>query len=63
MTERMPATFFGHGNPMNTLQRNTYTEIWAAIGASIARPKAMLAVSAHWYIPETAIRLGRPGRT
>ena len=26
---RLPAFFFGHGNPMNALQRNAYTEAWA----------------------------------
>lgn len=55
ITGRMPAIFFGHGNPMNALQSNAYTEGWATIGASIPRPKAVLAVSAHWYVPETAV--------
>jgi 4,5-DOPA dioxygenase extradiol len=59
----MPAIFFGHGNPMNALQRNPYTEGWAAIGASIPRPKAILAVSAHWYIPMTAVTVMRTPRT
>jgi 4,5-DOPA dioxygenase extradiol len=51
----MPAIFFGHGNPMNALRNNAYTESWAAIGAVIPRPRAVLSVSAHWYIPETAV--------
>lgn len=51
----MPAIFFGHGNPMNTLRTNAYTEAWAAIGAAIPRPKAVLSVSAHWYISGTAV--------
>jgi len=51
----MPAIFFGHGNPMNALSKNSYTEGWAAIGKSIPRPKAVLAVSAHWYIPHCAV--------
>jgi 4,5-DOPA dioxygenase extradiol len=55
MTERMPAIFFGHGNPTNALQRNAYTEGWAAIGTSIPRPKAVLAVSAHWYVSATTV--------
>lgn len=51
----MPAIFFGHGNPMNALARNAYTEGWAAIGKSLTRPKAVLCVSAHWYVPVTAV--------
>jgi 4,5-DOPA dioxygenase extradiol len=51
----MPTIFFGHGNPMNALAKNSYTEAWAAIGKSIPRPKAVLAVSAHWYIPYCAV--------
>jgi 4,5-DOPA dioxygenase extradiol len=51
----MPAIFFGHGNPMNALSKNVYTEGWASIGKSIPRPKAVLAVSAHWYIKFCAV--------
>jgi len=52
---RLPTIFFGHGNPLNALQQNAYTEAWAAIGKSIEKPKAILCMSAHWYIPETAV--------
>ncbi|MGH9967351.1 MAG: 4,5-DOPA dioxygenase extradiol [Pyrinomonadaceae bacterium] len=55
MTNVAPAVFFGHGNPMNALLRNTYTEGWARIGSSITRPKAVLCVSAHWYFPGIAV--------
>lgn len=55
MANPMPTIFFGHGNPMNALERNSYTEGWAAIGAGIPRPKAILSISAHWYVPETAV--------
>jgi 4,5-DOPA dioxygenase extradiol len=51
----MPAVFFGHGSPMNTLEHNRYTEAWRAFGASIPRPRAILAISAHWYINATAV--------
>jgi 4,5-DOPA dioxygenase extradiol len=51
----MPAIFFGHGNPMNALQVNSWTKEWAALGKEIPRPKAILSVSAHWYVPETAV--------
>ena len=52
---RMPAVFFGHGNPMNALDRNRYTEAWSAFGASVPRPRAILVVSAHWYINASAV--------
>jgi 4,5-DOPA dioxygenase extradiol len=63
MTQSMPAIFFGHGNPMNALARNAYTEGWAAIGASLPPPKAVLCVSAHWYLPGTAVTAMRLPRT
>jgi 4,5-DOPA dioxygenase extradiol len=47
MADLMPAIFFGHGNPMNALSKNVYTDGWVSIGKSIPRPKAVLAVSAH----------------
>ncbi|MEI7789144.1 MAG: 4,5-DOPA dioxygenase extradiol, partial [Chlorobiaceae bacterium] len=55
MREVMPAVFFGHGNPMNAIQSNTYTESWQKFGQSIPRPKAILAISAHWYGPDMAV--------
>jgi len=55
MTARLSALFVGHGSPMNALQRNRYTEGWSRLGADLPRPRAILAVSAHWYIPGTAV--------
>ena len=55
MTTSMPAIFFGHGNPMNALQRNDWTEGWANIGRTIQRPRAVLCISAHWYLPATLV--------
>ena len=51
----MPAAFIGHGSPMNALERNRYTESWRALGAALPRPRAVLVVSAHWYINATAV--------
>jgi 4,5-DOPA dioxygenase extradiol len=51
----MPAAFIGHGNPMNALETNRYTEAWRAFGASVPKPRAILVVSAHWYINATAV--------
>ncbi|MBO1756655.1 4,5-DOPA dioxygenase extradiol [Allobranchiibius sp. CTAmp26] len=51
----MPAAFIGHGNPMNALELNRYTQAWRAFGAAVPRPRAILVVSAHWYINATAV--------
>ena len=42
---KMPALFIGHGSPMNTLERNDYTEAWRAFGQHLPRPKAILTVA------------------
>jgi 4,5-DOPA dioxygenase extradiol len=63
MTDLMPVFFFGHGNPMNALEPNTYTRGWAAIGSQVPRPKAVLAISAHWYFPGTSVTAMAAPRT
>lgn len=63
MTDTMPVIFFGHGNPMNALAENAWTEGWARIGREIPRPKAILCISAHWFIPETAVTVTERPRT
>lgn len=52
---RMPAAFLGHGNPMNALERNRYTESWQLFGRSVPTPRAILVISAHWYTNATAV--------
>jgi 4,5-DOPA dioxygenase extradiol len=59
----MPAAFIGHGNPMNALEHNRYTEAWRAFGEAVPRPTAVLAVSAHWYINATAVTAMATPRT
>jgi 4,5-DOPA dioxygenase extradiol len=55
MASLMPAVFFGHGTPMNALDQNRYTDAWRQFGASIPRPRAIVVVSAHWYINASAV--------
>ena len=55
MANLMPAIFFGHGNPMNALLDNAFTQGWESIGKSIPRPNAVLCISAHWYASGTAV--------
>jgi 4,5-DOPA dioxygenase extradiol len=51
----MPAAFLGHGSPMNAVERNHYTEAWRVFGQCVPRPRAILVVSAHWFINGTAV--------
>ena len=53
----MPAIFFGHGNPMNAVLHNSYSEGWRRVGEQMLKPKAILSVSAHWFVPETAVTI------
>ncbi len=53
--QRMPAAFVGHGDPRNALETNRYTAAWRAFGASVPRPRAILVVSAHWYVQIAAV--------
>ena len=60
---RMPAIFFGHGNPMNALYDNDWTRAWRDIGLSIPKPRAVLCISAHWYISQVAVTAMEQPRT
>ena len=53
--KRMAALFIGHGSPMNTLETNGFTRAWRALGQAVPRPRAILAISAHWFIEATAV--------
>jgi 4,5-DOPA dioxygenase extradiol len=59
----MPAIFFGHGNPMNAILRNGWTEGWSAIGKNLERPRGVLCISAHWYLPATLVTAMSAPRT
>ena len=61
--KRFPAVFIGHGSPMNTLEDNRYTQAWQAIGTQLPRPRAVLAISAHWYFGATAVTAMSKPRT
>lgn len=58
---RMPALFIGHGSPMNAVQINGFTRAWRLLGERLPRPRAVLVVSAHWFIGATAVTaMARP---
>jgi 4,5-DOPA dioxygenase extradiol len=63
MSHRMPVFFLGHGNPMNALARNPYTEAWSAIAHEVPLPRAVLCISAHWYIHDDAVTASAAPKT
>lgn len=59
---RMPALFVGHGNPMNAIEDNRWSQAQRALAARLPRPRAILVVSAHWYVDGLqATAAERPG--
>jgi 4,5-DOPA dioxygenase extradiol len=58
-----PAIFFGHGNPMNAVTENIYTQAWRRLGTEIPKPKAILSISAHWFVPGTGVTISSSPRT
>jgi 4,5-DOPA dioxygenase extradiol len=45
---RQPVLFIGHGSPMNAIQDTPWGRGWRTLGDGLT-PRAILAVSAHWY--------------
>jgi len=63
MGDILPAIFFGHGNPMNALMTNSYTDGWRQLGVRTPRPRAILSISAHWFVPATGVTVSTAPRT
>ncbi len=63
MINVLPVIFFGHGNPMNAITHNDYTTAWRQIGTQITKPKAILSISAHWYVSDTDVTIDTAPRT
>jgi 4,5-DOPA dioxygenase extradiol len=52
---RMPVLFVGHGSPMNAIDDNRWSQGFRALGQALPRPRAVLAISAHWFLPGTYV--------
>lgn len=63
MAEILPAVFFGHGNPMNALLENPYTEAWRRLGREMPTPRGILSISAHWYVPSVGVTVTTAPKT
>ena len=60
-TQKMPTLFFGHGSPMNAVQKNEFTDFLTKAALHSPRPKAILAISAHWETRGTKVmRIEQP---
>jgi 4,5-DOPA dioxygenase extradiol len=55
MSERQPVVFVSHGAPTLALEPGPAREALAALGATLTRPRSILAVSAHWDTAEPEI--------
>lgn len=57
---RMPVVFSGHGSPMVALENNEITKGMSSVGEMViekyGKPKAILAISGHWYVGETFVQ-------
>ena len=62
-TERMPVLFLGHGSPMNAIEENEFVAGFRQLGRQIARPTAILCISAHWETRGTFVTAMEKPRT
>lgn len=62
-TTRMPVLFVGHGSPMHVIEDNIWSQGFRSIAQHLPVPRAILAVSAHWYVNTTALTAGAQNRT
>src|SRR5665213_3053100 len=62
-SDRHPVIFVGHGNPMYAVVPNRFADAWATLGIELPRPRAVLSVSAHWYVAGLAVTAMAKPRT
>lgn len=55
LTEKMPVLFLGHGSPMNAIEENQFVQGFRNVAKTIAKPNAILCISAHWYTKGTKV--------
>ncbi len=60
-SEKLPVLFLGHGNPMNAIEENEFVTGFRNAGKGIAKPSAILCISAHWETKGTLVTaMGKP---
>src|SRR3989440_6015690 len=53
--QRMPVLFVGHGSPMNAVDDNQWSRGFQKLGRMLPEAKAILSISAHWYVAGTFV--------
>lgn len=54
---KYPTLFLGHGNPMNAINpENPFNQGFTQIAQTFDKPKAILMISAHWYISSLQVQ-------
>ena len=59
----MPVVFVGHGSPMNSIEKNSFTNAFSDLGQALIKPKAILAISAHWVTRGSIIQKSNRPKT
>lgn len=62
-SQRIPALFLGHGNPMNAIEENQFVDGFRNIAKTLPEIQAILVVSAHWLTRGTAVTAMAQPRT
>lgn len=62
-SKRTPLLFLGHGNPMNAIEDNLFTKGFRELAKTLVKPKAVLCISAHWFIRGTKVTAMEDPRT
>lgn len=62
-TPKMPVLFLGHGSPMNAIEENEFVNGFRNIAKNIAKPNAILCISAHWETKGTFVTAMQYPRT
>ncbi len=51
----MPTAFIGHGSPMNAIEPNPWSPTWRSFAQRLPNVRAVLCISAHWYVTGTGV--------
>lgn len=62
-SSRMPVLFVGHGSPLHVIEDNIWSRSFRNIASALPTPKAILSVSAHWFVGGTYLTAGEKNRT